>query len=64
MTVKYCLKCEKVAVRKKYCVNCRKIVTLERLRDKWQSDASYREKHKIAARMSFRRTHFVTETRI
>jgi hypothetical protein len=61
---KYCLRCKEKSVRKMYCADCRKIVTLERLKDKWQADAAHREKHKIAARMSFRRTHFVTETRV
>ena len=62
--MKYCSKCEKVQVRKLYCEKCRKDITLERLSTKWYSDATYREKHKIAARLSFRRTHGVTETRV
>lgn len=62
--MKYCQRCEKKAVRKLYCEDCRKDITLERLSNKWFSDAAYREKHKIAARLSFRRTHMVTETRV
>ena len=62
--MRYCERCEKVQVRKRFCPGCRKTITLERLSNKWYTDAAYREKHKIAARLSFRRTHMVTETRV
>lgn len=52
---KYCVKCGNKEVRKLYCEDCRRDVALTRLRDKWQNDENYRERHRLAARLSFRR---------
>jgi hypothetical protein len=54
---KYCTKCGKVPVRKLYCSDCRRDITLERMRFKWQTDPEYRDRHRVAARLSFRKTH-------
>lgn len=52
---KYCVKCGNKEVRKLYCGDCRRDVALARLRNKWQNDENYRERHRVAARLSFRR---------
>lgn len=52
---KYCVKCGNKEVRKMYCIDCRRNVSLDRLKNKWKNDPDYRERHRKAARLSFRR---------
>ena len=52
---KKCEKCKEKEVTHKYCKECAREVRLERYRILWASDEKYRERHRLAAKMSFRR---------
>ena len=62
-TPKLCVVCNEKPARQKFCSDCRHTQTLKRLALRWRSDEAYRERHKIAARLSFRKLHGIeTET--
>lgn len=52
---KMCEKCNSVPVSHKYCKECSRAVRLERYKHLWANSEDYREKHRLAAKMSFRR---------
>jgi hypothetical protein len=54
---KLCIVCNDKPARQKFCADCRRTQTLKRLALRWKSDEAYRERHKVAARLSFRRRH-------
>lgn len=58
-TKRMCVLCGSKEVRQKFCADCRRINTLSRLSKKWKSDEAYRERHREAARLSFRKCHGV-----
>jgi hypothetical protein len=52
---KMCEKCSLVIVTHKYCKPCSRIVRLERYKTLWATNEEYRQKHRLAAKLSFRR---------
>lgn len=54
---KICLLCKVEPVRQKYCAKCRHNRALQRLAHKWKSDVEHRERHRVAAKLSFRKRH-------
>jgi hypothetical protein len=52
---KVCEKCTKVPVTHKYCKDCARTIRLDRYKNLWANNAEYRDKHRLAAKMSFRR---------
>ena len=61
-TKKLCVVCNEKPARQKFCPDCRHGQTLKRLALRWKSDEEYRERHKVAARLSFRKCHGVEAT--
>lgn len=52
---KVCEKCELIIVTHKYCKPCSRLVRLDRYKKLWATDEEYRQRHRLAAKMSFRR---------
>ena len=59
---KVCIVCNEKPARQKFCAECRREQTLKRLALRWKSDQEYRERHKVTARLSFRRRHVIETT--
>lgn len=52
---KMCQKCNLVVVTHKYCKPCARQVRLDKYKTLWATNEEYREQHRLAAKMSFRR---------
>ena len=52
---KLCEKCGTIPVSHKYCKECAKQIKLDKYKELWATNEEYRVKHRLAAKMSFRR---------